>query len=928
MTPAYRLKPWTEVIRPHADILSGQLEMSTYAADLGAVDRADPHAPRVYRDAREFFRTTYMTQNLRGLLADVLGVVAGGPGDRVLQLRTPFGGGKTHALLALYHLMRSRDQIDAADLEGLPDPGPGRVAVISGIDLDPTSPSVVDGLSIHTLWGEVAFRLGGQAAYEKVRVHDEEGKAPGGNVLRHVIGESPVLILLDELLVYVQRAGGRKGDDPFRRQVVNFLQTLTEVVRNLPKAAMVYSLQASVHEAADDDTLLHTLEHLVARVDAKREPVADDEVMKVVQRRLFPTFGEDEAHMDVAREAAREYAIAYRRLREAYAETESERRAAGQEAERLEARIVQSYPFHPHLLDLMYHRWGSLPSYQRTRGALQFLARTVHALWNGAGGSAQPLIGPGDVVFHDEHVRGAFFSQVGERERYQSVLAADITSSNARAREVDRRIASDSPTYEQLRVGTRCATAIMLYSFGARPGEDRGVVETELVQSLVSPELDRNVITTCLHDLREELLYLHHTGRRYRFEPRANLNLLIHEETKKFEADEVLERVKAELAKLLAPARDRAVLWPPAPSAIPDDALFRIVYLTPTGESEDVEPVVERVLEERSRIFKNALAFAVPSRAGVDRARTLARMVLALDSLLREAKGKRLNVEREQVEELDERRRGVAAELSGTCERLYEQLLVPLPEREGQRAFRLETIDLRAQLLAGRELHARLVEALRKHVFDTLTPGRLVALSKLGEEREYVPAEELVRAFFAHYDYPKLLDESVLRAAIGRGTEATFGYVSSANAGNGSLSVSRSDLVRFGGPTAADEIDLGPGAFILSPALAAKLRGVVLAEDGPEAAAVTNEKPDAGKPTTVSAEEEKRYGLRFQATAAQLFRILPALQNLAERSESFVANVEVQADGREPFDRTWLRNAVEEHLDEAGIDVAAARQDS
>lgn len=142
------------------------------------------------------------------------------------------------------------------------------------------------------------------------------------------------------------------------------------------------------------------------------------------------------------------------------------------------------------------------------------------------------------------------------------------------------------------------------------------------------------------------------------------------------------------------------------------------------------------------------------------------------------------------------------------------------------------------------------------------------------------------------------------------------------------MSPRASDLVRFGGPTAADEIDLGPGAFILSPPLAAKLRGVVLAEDGSEAAAVTDEKSDAGKPATVSAEEEKRYGLRFQATAAQLFRILPALQNLAERSESFVANVEVQADGREPFDRTWLRNAVEEHLDEAGIDVAAARQDS
>src|SRR5262249_38840497 len=180
---AYRLKPWNQVVRPHDDILSGNLEMSTYAADLGAVDRNDPNTPRVYREASEFFRTTFLTRNLRELLANVLDVVAGGSGDRVIQLRTPFRGGQTHALLALYHLMKSRDRVDVPGLADLPDPGPGRVAVLSGMDLDPLAPREVDGLKIHTLWGELAFRLGGQAAYEKVRQHDEQWKPPGGNVL-------------------------------------------------------------------------------------------------------------------------------------------------------------------------------------------------------------------------------------------------------------------------------------------------------------------------------------------------------------------------------------------------------------------------------------------------------------------------------------------------------------------------------------------------------------------------------------------------------------------------------------------------------------------------------------------------------------------------------------------------------------------------
>lgn len=429
---AYRLRPWTEVVRPHEDILAGRLEMSTYAADLGAVDRGDPVTPRVYRDADEFFRTTYLTVKLRQLLIDVLTVLGGGAGDRVLQLRTPFGGGKTHSMLALYHVMKSRDAIHSPDVAALPNPGAGRVAVLSGLDLDPWTPREVEGLRIHTLWGELAYRIAGQAGFERLRVHDEKGSPPGNDVLRPILEGGPVLILLDEVLVYVQRSGGAKGDDPYRKQIMNFLQGLTELVRGMPTAAMVYSLQASEHEAAGDAALLGDLDHLVTRVDAKRQPVDDEEVMRVVRRRLFPEFGSSADHEAMAKEAAREYALAFTRLRESTAETSSERRAVAVDAERFEQRVVDSYPFHPKLLDLMYHRWGSLPSYQRTRGALQFLASVVSATWLQVRLS-RPLIGPGDVPLEDERVQGTFFSQVGERERYSSVLAADLAGPEARS---------------------------------------------------------------------------------------------------------------------------------------------------------------------------------------------------------------------------------------------------------------------------------------------------------------------------------------------------------------------------------------------------------------------------------------------------------------------------------------------------------------
>ncbi|MDZ7413265.1 MAG: DUF499 domain-containing protein, partial [candidate division KSB1 bacterium] len=735
---AYQLKPWTQVATPHDDILRGELEMSTYAADLWAVARNDSRCPRVYRDPRDFFVATYLTTALKELLRDVLQVLGGGSGDRVLQLRTPFGGGKTHTLIALYHLVTARDVLTSLpDLQDLPDPGPVRVAVLHGLELDPhVGRKPKDGPHLHTLWGELAWQLGGAEAYELVRTQDEGRTAPGGDIVRQLLDDGPTLILIDEALLYVQKAMAIPlHDSTLGRQVMVFLQTLTEVVRGLPQAALVYSLQASVHEATGDEALLQDLDHLVSRVDAKREPVSGDEVMCVVQRRLFKDLGEEAVRQAVARA----YAVLFQRLREGLGQTESERREAAHEAEVLQERILKSYPFHPDLLDLMYHRWGSLPSYQRTRGALQFLATTVHALWHNPQ-TAQPLIGPGDVLLGDEAVRGTFFSQVGERERYTAVMDADLTGTQARVKEVDRRVGQESPALQHLRVGTRLATATFLYSFGAREGEDRGVVESELIASCLAPGLDRMVLAATLGDLREQLLYLHYTGRRYRFEPRPNLNKLIADEANKFSPDEVLDRVQTELAKGMGSGRG-VVLWPMDSSAIPDrEPEFKVVYLHPSW-AERTEDEIERGLRDWTgqrgnvkREYLNALAFVVPAHQPADRARAAARQLLGIESLL--SQRKKYQFTAEQVEELEERRSNARTDLEAALLRLYERVRLPVPEREGEAPYTLETVDLRAQLAAGRDIHGRTLEALRNWVFDYVTPTRLVTLTRLGQPRE------------------------------------------------------------------------------------------------------------------------------------------------------------------------------------------------
>lgn len=921
------MKSWIDVARPHDDILAGDLEMAVFAADLGSVVRRDGGLREVYADPRAFFEATYVTSSMEALLGDVLGALAGAGGDRVLQLRTPFGGGKTHSLLALYHLVTGRDRlVGVPEVEALPDPGKVSVAVLSGIDLDPSSPRMHGDVTAHTLWGELAWQIGGSGAYELVRAQDEQGQAPGKDVLARLLPvDEAALLLLDEVLVYVEKAKALpRGDSTLGAQVLLFLQALTELVGAHPRAAMVYSLQKSVFEAAGDESLLLALDHLVTRVDAKREPVTGDEVMRVVQKRLFSDLGSEEDRVEVARG----YAELFGRYRRQLAETEEQRRDADAEAERFAQRILQSYPFHPALLDLMHQRWTTLPSYQRTRGALQFLATVVHAQWN-ADVEPLPLIGPGDAIFDDEAVRGAFFSQVGDREGFTGVLERDFTGANASVKQVDQRMAADSPRLRRLRIGSRVASATMLYSFGGRTDEERGVLESELVGSLLAPDLDRNLLTTALADLREELLFLHHSGRRYRFDKTPNLNQLLANEMDKFTADEVTSAVRRELEQRIGSSRD-ALLWPVDGAQIPDEEpLFRVAYLdtgwallTPDERASRLRELFERRGHGSTRAFRNAIAFAMPSGESFEHARHAARRALAVQSLLKQAKS--LNIQREQLDELKERGEAASRDLGATLDRAYELVLLPVPQEGPDGPYGFDEIDLSARIGLGRLLHDRVLEGLSSHVFETITPEKLAGLLNLGEgdgKHAFVSCPDVVRAAFSYLQFPKLRSDLALRTAVAKGvTSGVFGYAAMAAVEGGELRLS-ADLMRIARPTAPDEIDLGDGAFLVAAPLARKLSAqpeVQVGDGG--GGAVPGDGGGGPEPGRQPTKSGRHLRLELRAGKAEVFDALRILPAISDQAETLDVSLVIRAEAAESFDKTWVRNAIREPLEEARIE--------
>jgi Protein of unknown function (DUF499) len=910
MSDAYTLKPWSDVVEPHADVRSGELSMGTYAANLAAVASGAHRGAQVYADADQFFASTYFTQAMTSILRDVWAALAGKGGDRALQLRTPFGGGKTHSLLALYHLATSPEAARGVpELKDLPELGPVRVAVLSGEWLDPQRGREVDDRRIRTLWGELAYQLGGWDAFDELFEDGKEGTPLTGVNLTPLLDGDPTLILVDEALIYIAKGKSiQRGESNVGREALIFLQHLSEAVNQSRQAAMVYSLQASVTEAVEDEASLRALEQIAGRIDQRREPVTGDEVLRVVQRRLFESLGDE----GVRTQVAEAYAEQHRAELEAIAETDSERREASGAAENLRERILLSYPFHPELIDLMNHRWGSLPTYQRTRGALQFLATVVHDLWTSEGrGKAGALIGPGDVDLRDERTRTAFFAQVGEEKQYRSVAEADFINPDAGTKRVDERLGRDSPALARLEIGTRVATAIMLMSFGAREGEERGVLEREILEATLVPELDGNLIRSALKELRgEALLYLHHTGRRYRFEPRPNLNKLVVSEQDKLGSEEVLEELRAALERKLASGGtgQEIVIWPEGPEQVKDEVeRFRVIYLHP--EWSEAKTPTDAFIGAGNRKYKNGLAIALPREASFDRARRATRQVMAIDRLISDKS--RHGFEGGQIEELKERRDQAQNDRDGALREAYERVL--LPRGLTGQSVDFDTVDLSTTLAVGRQLHDRVHEALENYVFESLQPSKLKALARLSE-RDAVPCEEIVAGVYTHFEMPRLWSPHAIATAVAKGvSDGLFGYCVDVDLDGDAPRVNDRSLIRFRQAVQAEEIDLGPGAALLSPEFAASLTET----EEPEPPAEPEEsEPEAtvggdGAPSVV--------WVTIKATEDDLHTINTALAGLRRITTPGQMRIKVEVEARSDegeIDQIGFQNNVRQHLED------------
>ena len=931
MTDA-QLLPWSQAVRLHPDVERGDTAVATYAIDLGALVAGDENVPQVYRRADAFFAATHLTTGLRRLLEDVLGGLGGGKGDRVLQLRSPFGGGKSHTLAALYHAARDRKALGALP-EGLdlPNPGTVRVAVFDGEKFDVRG-RTINGQPVRTMWGALAAQLG---CHDLVAYHDQNRVSPGGDVIDDMLGEGPTLLLLDEVLKYLERVSAERVEDStLGRLTQDFVQSLSVEVAGTKHAVLVYSLQASVHEAFGHEALLKMLDHLTSRVDAKREPVVGDEILPVLRRRLL-SGSPDSAAVAVTAES---YAAEITHTRAAHAVDEAARRAAEDDRLALQDRIAAAYPFHPVLIDIMTERWASLPDFQRTRGALRFLAVCLHTLKREA--QARPLLGPGDIPIADDDVTHAFFTEVGQREPFKAVLQRDFFGPNARVPRIDERLAQEHPSLSGVRPAQRIATAILAYSFGGPlqtgEGEEEpsatGVTESELLAAVIGPDLDSLTAQAVLKELRDQCLFLHCDGVHYLFKTTPNVTQVLEDQLQHVKPQEVEEAIEDELRSRLA-GRTAAILWPRDSAAIPDrEPRFLLAYLPLDcglqGRAAQEEQARELFAQhgETHRRYRNGLGLAMPERDQIEPLRRAVRYLRAVERV--RSKRRSFNLTTAQMQQLKEREQSEETKFEAATRNLYQTVWLPVIGEEG---LGIEKVSLAGRPLASTGLHERLTELLTEipppRLFATITPEKIVELMRLGAGDEPVRAVatgQIVDSFYSVPGFPRLENGAALRRAIARGVdESIFGYVGWT--GKEEVDRLREDGAYLVSPRAArigvtlPDVDMENGFIVLPAAIEVEEQAPEEAEPVPEPAeligptSITSAVPQPGEPPRTAVR------LAMRMTRQQLYASFLAIGNLADAA-GFIRMI-VEAQKLDGFDPTWLRNAVLEPLDEADVEV-------
>lgn len=779
------LKPWTAVARPHRDVLEGTFQQSEFAADITQV--ATGTATEEYQDAEKFFARTYITEGMRLLLISVARRLAGKGGDPVIQLQTSFGGGKTHTMLAVYHLASRKVSSEKLhgippilDEAGIPELPHARVAVIDGINLSPAQASKHGPQKMNTLWGELAWQLLGEEGYAMVADSDNAGASPGKDVLRQLLEKAaPCVVLIDELLAFIRQFElGRSYPAGTYDSNISFIQALTEAMKAVPNAILLASLPESELEiggSMGQQTLI-ALEKYFGRVESVWKPVGAEEAFEIVRRRLFEDAG-DRAEVEGI---SRQFSDFYRQHAEKFpTETQSNE---------YYERLCRSYPIHPEVFDRLYDDWSTLERFQRTRGVLQYMAIVIHRIW--VDGTSDALLMPGSLPLEDSSVRHKSIHYLPQG--WEPVIEREVDGPRSATLELDSHVA----LFGGVHAARRTARTIFLGSAPSSSNQTvRGIKQERILLGVVQPGQPIGVFEDVLKRLRDRLHYLYSEQDRFWYDTKPNLRREMESRKQNInERDELTPLLKDRTTRVMGRQHHFAGIHVfTASGDIPDEYGIgpRLVVL-PTdaaynrSESNQAYKAASDILHKRGdqpRQKQNRLIFLAPDHDVVGRLKDQARTFLAWKSIVNDIEDGSLNHDMTHLRQAKQSRDAAGNSLTQLIRETFKWLIAPIEE------------FVKGQPTQGWEVVS--VSTTTTNLIETIE-------NKLGEEEwltfDWSPIflrNILAQWYFkngvteisalkvwqdcCHYLYlPRLLNDQVFKETLQKGiaSEDFFGYAS------------------------------------------------------------------------------------------------------------------------------------------------------
>jgi hypothetical protein len=802
------MQPWYKVVYPREDLREGRpMDASEFAVHLDQV--RDNRANSVYQDPVEFFQRTYLTKNLLATAAEVIRRLNGIKTETsaVFNMTTQFGGGKTHALTLLYHLAKGGEAtkswtgvdaiLERAEVGTVPE---AEVGVFVGTEFDSIVGRGGDGEPTRkTPWGELAWQIGGQAAFDIVAEHEKQMTAPSGEVIRKLLPkDKPCLILLDELMNYVSRF--RKSG--LSAQLYNFLQNLSETVRGEDNCVLVVSIPASELEMSGEDQADYDrFKKLLDRVGKPVIMAANGETSEIIRRRLFEWDG-------ITKDS--ETTVS------AYAQWVNDNRTQVPDwfpVDSAREAFRKAYPFHPLALSVFERKWQQLPRFQQTRGILRLLALWVSNAYKRGfeGAHKDPLIGLGTAPLDDSFFRMATFEQLGE-SRLEGAVTTDITGKDDS--HAERLDAEAVDAIKQARLHRKVATSIFFESNGGQLKHEATVPELRL--AVGEPDMDIGNVETVLDTLSESCYYLTVERTRYRFSTVENLVKRYSDRRASVDAKAIDERVKQEIQKVFQKDSSGSGVdvrfFPEKTNDIADRPAFTLAVLCPSHSMDDA--AATRALAKSitwecgksGRTFKSGIVWVVPESEHA--LHEEARKVLAWQAIKDEEAD--LHLEESQRGQLEEQLRRAKRDMAEIVWRTYKNLLLLGKDNE------MRHVDLG---LVNSSQAGSMQEVVLKRLREDGDLEKAISPSFLTRKWPGMTewSTKAVRdAFFASPLFPRLLSGDVVKETIARGvSQKMLAYVG--KTGDGQYKP-----FHFETELTADDIDISDEMFIITAEEAAK----------------------------------------------------------------------------------------------------------